>query len=303
MTDRFVGIDAGGSRTTAVVVDAMGVELGRSESGPSGFQEDGPEVAAGRIGALVAEVLGEGGSTPKRLVCAMAGGGSRGPANELRRRLTSGGVSDDVAVVTDADAALHAVFGDGPGIVLIAGTGSIAIGRGPDGRAGRAGGSLPPGGDPGSGEWLGRLGIRAAMRGGGAALGAAVVSGAGVPEASRLVQFEQSASRAQVARIAQKVVDAADSGDTEAAVLVGRAGTELARLVVELEAELGPWREAARVALSGGLLEPGRRMREVVISSLERGAAVLDVVSGRVDAPLGAALLAVRGGFGEGEGT
>jgi len=276
----FAGIDAGGSRTTAVVVDATGAELARADSGPSGFQDGGPEVAAAFIRALLAELPGSADSPVRRLVCAMAGGGRRGPAKELERLLGDADVADDVAVVTDADAALHAAFGVGPGILVIAGTGSIAVGRHPDGRAGRAGGSLPPGGDPGSGEWLARQAIDS-----------------GVDRVSSLEKWALTAPRADVAGVAPTVCDAAAEGDDKARHLLERGADELAALAFELEARLAPWDRAPEIALAGGLLEPGRPARTALTLALARAAPHLNVRPHRVDGALGAALLAQRGGF------
>jgi len=271
--ERFIGVDAGGSRTISVLVDEGGTELARAESGPSGFQDDGPDVAAMAILSLLTELTAASEECPARLVCAMAGGGHRAPSEELRRHLVAARIADEVAVVTDADAALHAAFGDGPGIVVIAGTGSIAVGRGPDGRTARAGGSRPPSGDPGSGEWIGRQAIQAGM------------------------VAEPGKARDTVARVARTVGELAEKGDAAAAALVRSAAEALAVLAIEVGAELGPWEQTPRIALAGGLLDPGRPVRTAVTVALERGSPGSVVLPDRVDAALGAARLALQGGF------
>ena len=283
----FIGVDAGGSRTTAVVVDRDGTELVRGTSGPSGFQDRGPEVAAASIRALVAELIdasrdrpGASDERPARLVCAMAGGGRGGSASELEHLLGAADIADQVTVVTDADAALHAAFGEGPGIVVIGGTGSIAVGRARDGRTARAGGTLPPGGDPGSGEWLARQAIRARL-----------------DPVSQLGQRTLDASRSEVAGLARVVCEAASAGDQAAATLVRRAGEALADLVLDVRAGLAPWAASPRVALAGGLLEPERPVRDAVIAALRWESPPTEILPERVDGALGAARLAIRGGF------
>lgn len=269
----FAGIDAGGSRTRGVVVDGSGTEVARAESGPSGFQEEGPEAAAATIRALVSDLAEASGGRPARLVCAMAGAGHRESADELRRRLSDAGVADSVAVVNDTEAALHAAFGSGPGIVVIAGTGSIAVGRAADGRTARAGGLRPPGGDPGSGEWIGREAIRSGL------------------------VVEPETDRAAVARVARRIGEAARAGDADARALLRRAAGALAALALDVQAQLAPWDDAPRIALAGGLLEPGRPLRLAVSAAIERAAAGLEVLPDSVDAALGSARLALSGGF------
>lgn len=276
----FVGVDGGGSRTTAVAVDEHGAEVARGGSGPCGFQSDGPVPAAAAIGALLAELTRPLPDQPVvMLVCAMAGGGRPGPAKELERLLGHAGLADDVAVVTDADAALHAAFGTGPGILVIAGTGSIAVGRRADGRIGRSGGLLPPGGDPGSGEWLARQAILA-----------------GVDRVFSREQWALTAPRAEVSAVARAVCEAADSGDRTARQLLERAAGELAALALDVEASLAPWSHPPKVALAGGLLEPGRPVRAALTATLGRVAPHLSIVVDRVDGALGAALLALGDG-------
>lgn len=273
----YVGIDAGGSRTRGVVVDASGAELARAESGASGFQDEGPEGAALVIEALVAKLSDASGGRPVRLVCGMAGAGHRASSDELLRLLLDSGVADAVAVISDAEAALHAAFGEGPGILIIAGTGSIAIGRSSDGRTARAGGSRPASGDPGSGEWIGRMAIRSG------------------------IAAEPEAGRAATARVARRVGEAARAGDPDALALIRHAAGALAALAIDVEARLAPWETTPRVALAGGLLAPGRPLRTAVAAALERAAAGLEVMPDSIDAALGSARLALAGGFDSGQ--
>lgn len=84
-------------------------------------------------------------------------GGAKDRA-ELRRALTR--LSPRVRVVTDFELAHLAAFGRGPGVILVASTGSVAFARGADGRSKRAGGLGPLLGDEGSGFWLGREALR-----------------------------------------------------------------------------------------------------------------------------------------------
>jgi N-acetylglucosamine kinase-like BadF-type ATPase len=66
------------------------------------------------------------------------------------------GLADRVVVMSDVEAAYRQKLGDRPGVLLLAGTGSIALARDREGRWHRAGGLGPAKGDEGSGYWIGR---------------------------------------------------------------------------------------------------------------------------------------------------
>lgn len=86
------------------------------------------------------EVGEEGADRPAALVVGVAGAGQEAERKALQRILERAELADDVHVTTDAEVALADAFGEGPGILLISGTGSIAFGRGPTGTLLRCGG-------------------------------------------------------------------------------------------------------------------------------------------------------------------
>lgn len=77
----------------------------------------------------------------------------------LRRKLSF--LAKNVSVVSDIELAHYLTFGEKPGIVLNAGTGSIAWGRNENGKTARAGGLGPMLGDEGSAFWMGREYVKA----------------------------------------------------------------------------------------------------------------------------------------------
>lgn len=240
----------------------------------------------------------------------MAGGSAGGAAKELRGRLVDARLAEEVAVVTDADAAFHAAFGDEAGIVVIAGTGSIACGVAVDGSRARSGGTRPPGGDPGSGEWVARQAIHALGVAGGSGpddesglLRDAVLAHTGAANAARLGKWARAASRAEVAVMAEAVAGAARAGDRTAGDLLLRAAEQLADLAFAVEARLAPWTSPPAVGLAGGLVDPQRPLRDLTTAVLAARSPPLTVLAGRVDGALGAARLALRGGFASTQGA
>jgi glucosamine kinase len=200
---QVLGVDAGGSATRAVLV-RDGEILARFEEPPLNvlLQTDAHERLAALITASGAAAAGLG----------LAGLRGRAEAAEMRRRLRiATGV--DVVVVDDTEATLVGAFGDGPGIVVIAGTGSNAFGRDHEGRTARAGGYGFLVGDEGSAYWFASQALRAALhshdRTGpkSEALEAAVTAEYGLDfEAIVRLVYSDPADRQLLARLARRVM-------------------------------------------------------------------------------------------------
>lgn len=153
-----VGIDAGGTKTRAFAVTRAGEIVGRGAGGGANLLSS-PD-PQGSIAAALGEALAGRAAVAVVLSCA---GGERAADRERGRAILGTLVGPDVAVeVThDAKAALYAGNAAGCGIVLIAGTGSIAYGRTAQGDEARAGGWGYLVGDEGSAVWIGTEGLRA----------------------------------------------------------------------------------------------------------------------------------------------
>jgi glucosamine kinase len=147
-----LGVDAGGTGTRAVLVDG-GIVVRRFTGAPMNILLH-PD-ALDRLVALVAQ------SGASLVGIGLAGLRGAQRAADLTERL-SAATSATVVIGNDADAALAGAFPDGDGAVVLAGTGSIALGR-HHGASHRAGGHGFLIGDEGSGWWIGRQAVRAAL--------------------------------------------------------------------------------------------------------------------------------------------
>jgi N-acetylglucosamine kinase-like BadF-type ATPase len=164
---RFVlGFDGGGTKTDCVLMDESGAILGRSQAGPSnplrvGF---GAAIISLREAARQALAMaGLPGDTWAAALCAgLAGSGPPESAEKIRALLAAEFPESNVQVCTDIDLTLAAT-GDGPVIVLLAGTGSFAVGRNAAGETARAGGYGSQIGDEGSAYDIGRRAVLTAM--------------------------------------------------------------------------------------------------------------------------------------------
>jgi N-acetylglucosamine kinase-like BadF-type ATPase len=156
----YLGIDGGGSKTAFVLEDESGKILGRAETGPTNWLSAGKEEAGRNIAAGIRQL----NSIPDVVACGFAGAGRPAGIQFFKDSLSALLPKAQIFVETDAFISYIGAIGLEPGILLIAGTGSIAIGRRADGSMVRVGGWGPIFGDEGSGFWIGREVIQAALR-------------------------------------------------------------------------------------------------------------------------------------------
>ncbi len=218
-------------------------------------------------------------SSVRGLVVAARGVWTRRERGREARRLR--GLAAQVRVISDVEAAYLGALGPRPGILLLAGTGSIALGRNGRGRWVRCGGLGPLLGDEGSAFWIGREYLRVRAQG-------KTVSREAVSSADAVVR---------IARLATRVLARAERGDSRARAIVRTAQSHLAGLVLDVARAL---RVTGPVSFSwaGGLLErPG--FRAGVLRALRAaGLRVKPIPPG--DPPLlAAARLALREDQGE----
>jgi N-acetylglucosamine kinase-like BadF-type ATPase len=156
----FLGIDGGGSKTTFLLENDEGRELARFETGPSNWLSSGPVTARESLSNGIRRLP----SSPD-IVCGGFAGAGRPEAVEFYQRCLSDLLPHArVFVETDVFITYIGAIGAGPGVLVIAGTGSIALARRQDGTMVRAGGWGSTFGDEGSGFWIGREAVRTALR-------------------------------------------------------------------------------------------------------------------------------------------
>ncbi len=223
------------------------------------------------------------------LVVGAAGAGREAERHELQVALEVRHLAWRTVVTTDAELARAAAFGDSAGVLLIAGTGSIALGRNAAGVQGRVGGLGWRMGDQGSGHWIGQRALEAvgAMQDGlgpATLLTEALCAAAGAPGIAGLVRWSTTATTAAVAALAPAVLATAERGDLVAGQIRQAAVSELMRLAAAAGA--GP----APVALTGSLIAPGGALRAAVSSACD--AAGIPVHPSLIDACRGAIVLA-----------
>lgn len=297
MAKILVGADVGGTKTLAAVAEGER-ELARADGPGAAVRPGRAMVSAGTIAEVARRALASAGLlTADVLLVGAAGAGRETERRELVNALRSEGIAAKIVVTTDIDIALAAAFGDGPGIVVSAGTGSVAIGRDRDGQAHRMGGYGWQMGDEGSGYAIGRAALGAVSRARdgrspATALTDRVLRAVRIAEFDDLVRWAATATPPEVASLAPHVLAVADEDDPLAQGIVDYAARELCQLVLCLAPTMSA-DAPIPVAVTGGLLAPHATLRERIVSRLkdEPGLAPIDAP---VDAVAGALRLAAK---------
>jgi glucosamine kinase len=297
MTRILIGADVGGTKTAVVVSDGSQV-LARATGAGAAVRPGRALASASIIAEAVRQALAKAGkSMGDLLVVGAAGAGRQTEQDELTAALRGEGVANRVVVTTDIEIALAAAFADGPGIVVSAGTGSVAVGRGPDGKLERVGGYGWQMGDEGSGYAIGRAALGTVSRardsrGPATALQARLLAASRSADFDALVRWAAGASPAEVAGLAPHVLEVAGEGDVVAQGIADYAARELSQLALCLRPKLAG-EASVPVVLTGGLLESSTMLRRMVLQKLS-GEPAVRAEEQPLDAALGALALAAR---------
>ncbi len=302
-TPLVVGIDGGGTRTRVVLADAHGTVLARTEGPGTALSPGHESVAADIIKSLIADVLAAAERTETRpavCVIGVAGAGQERAAQALWSALATRRVADDVSVQADATIAMDDAFGDSAGVLLIAGTGSVAYSRAPDGRLERCGGWGPNVGDEGSAGWLGRraLSVVTASHDGRepeTALTGAVLTALEFESIEEIIPWAADAKPSDLAALVPVIAQVAATGDLRANALISLCVEELVLHVRTLARRcFVDERAAVPVALAGGLMSKGSLVRKRLEQRLRSAVPGATVHGEDVDAARGAVRRARR---------
>jgi glucosamine kinase len=293
----IAGADVGGTKTTVAVAERGGGPVLARAAGAGAALRPGRALAsAGIIAELVRRTLAEVGRRSADVLVVGAAGAGRSPErDELHAALRSEGIAHTIVITTDIEIALVAAFGDGPGIVVSAGTGSIAVARDQAGELHRLGGYGWQMGDEGSGYAIGRAALGAVSRARdgrspATALEARMLDAARCADFDALVRWAAAATPGEIASLAPQVLEVAAAGDPVAQGIADYAARELSLLALLLAERVGET-QPMQVALTGGLLETIPTLRRAVLAKLA-DQPTLRPVGEPVDAVLGALALA-----------
>jgi glucosamine kinase len=306
----YVGIDGGGTKTTCAVGDDLRL-LSTATAGPSNIVRVGEVQARESLKQSVCQACAAAGITPARIsrTCVGGSGAARPELAAMVRGFLAEILPTPIDVVGDMEIAVEAAFDNGPGVIVIAGTGSIAYGRDRQGKTARAGGWGFAIGDEGSAHWIGRAAVSALLR-------AADLDGEGDPARTALQNSSFAAalfkawgvtSFLDLARAANSIPSPdfaslfpalASSQDDLAKQVLNNAGRELARVAALVIRRLFPvsGEGDVPVAMIGGVFRHAPLVRQFFYNELRQLDARAEVRPDVVEPVEGALRMARRAG-------
>jgi N-acetylglucosamine kinase-like BadF-type ATPase len=309
-----LGFDGGGTKTDCVLMDEAGAILARSQAGPSnplrvGF---GAAITSIREAARQAIALAAlpGDAMAAALCAGLAGAGPPESAEKIHALLTAEFPQSNVQVCTDLALALAAT-GDGPVIVLLAGTGSFAVGRNAAGETARAGGYGSQIGDEGSAYDIGRRAVLTAIHendrtGADSLLGQRLLRELGCANWSEVKARAQVASDevfprlfAVVATVAEWIETSTETPDQTAARNAARgilraAAFDLGSLAENLAERLQLKGTRFFIAKTGGMIGRSKYLESQIDERLRNAFPQTEIGSLRMSPAEAAARLALR---------
>jgi len=267
--DCYLSVDSGGTKTGFVLTDASGVALARLNLGSRTYPVDGLDGMMELFRQGVDELLRTAGASPFDIRAAAWGVPFYGEYPEIEQRLP-GLLADFLpgtrhAVCNDVELGMCGSLALDPGIHIVAGTGSIAMGRGPDGATVRAGGGHEDFSDEGSGYWLSLLTLNCFTKQSDGRLPRGALYDI-IREEFKLdsdfdiqAYYEQNlkGSRDRVARVQFLLERATLAGDRAAAALYERAAGEFMAMAAAVKQNLVFGGGQIKLSYSGGVFKAG----------------------------------------------
>jgi N-acetylglucosamine kinase-like BadF-type ATPase len=313
----YLGIDGGGSKTACVVGDESSL-LTTVTAGPSNIMRVGEVRARESLHEAICRACASAKIDPRQVqrACIGIAGAGREEIADTVRKIVAEIIPGGIEVVGDMEIALAAAFGVGPGVIVIAGTGSIAYGRDAQGRTARAGGWGFAISDEGSAHWIGREAVSILLRAIDQELGQEANQEKDQQAATQASPLFRELTRAwnlssidELVRAANSdpdfaalfpaVLAAADGEDTLAQRVLEQAARELAQLagvvVQRLFAEDRADASVVPLAMAGGVFRHSAAVRESFRDEVQQLDSRLEVNPRIVEPVAGALQMARRG--------
>ena len=296
-----LGIDAGGTKTVCYLADADGAIVGEGRGGGANLQAHGELEVEKVLHAVIEEAYGDRAILPAAMCLGIAGVDRAEDDRIVRGILRRLGFRSRTLVVNDALVALVAGVGNQSGVVIIAGTGSIAYGVNPDGYAARSGGWGYVLGDEGSGYWIGRTALSAVVReadgrGPRTRLTPLILEHFKIAQPAGLVRevYESGLQRPAIAALGPVVERARAEGDVVASEILRTAGVELTQAAASVIERLAMRGHTFHTVLAGGMFRVIPWLVEDVTRRLAEVAPRATVGKLLVEPAMGAVHLAVK---------
>lgn len=282
----FLGVDGGGSKTLALIINEQGQVCGHGQAGSTNHYVVGKEQAQANLHEAVSQAVNAAGSTLPLAAAWFGLAGVDRAADHIFWRSWLQSYAGLVYISNDVELILSALE-DLTGVALIAGTGSIALARDQYGQLRRVGGWGHLLGDEGSGYDLGLSALRAALRaydgrGEKTLLLERILEHWELSRGDDMLEraYDDVRGKGEIARLAPLVLQVARAGDATAMTIMRQRADELALTAFVASQGLSFPAPGAALVLGGSLLLQAEDYREMVIQSWRRhqptGKIVLD---------------------------
>lgn len=303
----WLGIDGGGTNCRAALADDAGAVRGEGLAEAANFLRVGLERAVNHVKQALNGACQQAGIAPTAITAACVGLAGVSHPDHHRQMLTALQEALPISAITletDARVALAGATGNRAGVVIIAGTGSIACGINARSRFARAGGWGPVMGDEGSGSYIGRRALEAVVmaydyRGAPTTMMEPVLRHFGVTSAPELATViydsspqEKGEVPARIAQLSRIAVRAAQEGDQVALKILQDAADELAKAAIAVIEQLRMEDEVFQVAYVGGVFEAGELILAPLRAEIKKVAPRAELAPPQEPPVLGAVKLA-----------
>lgn len=304
MTQFVIGVDGGGTKTELVLVDTSGNLITKEIVGSTNYQAVGGENVKQEL-ITGFERLSKKSNVNlnkiEHIFLGLAGAGRQSDRIEIANLFQDTEYKDKITVDSDAIVALAGAFATEPGIIIIAGTGAICFGSNSEGRIVRSGGWGYLLGDEGSGYFIGRSAIIAALkdfdgRGEKTRLKSRIIDHFDLNSIEEIIPliYQDKIDRIKIADLAPLVFEVAHQGDMVAEAIVKQTGQELGILAKAVAEKLGFSGEEVKVALIGSIF----KQRDFLVNHISKELYEISwnvTISDPLFQPsIGAALLALK---------
>ena len=270
----YLGIDGGGTKTRCSLGDESSV-IATSMTGGSNIIRLGETQARDAIHSAVRQACTAANISPReiRRICIGAAGAARPEIAAKLSAILAELTPAAVEVVGDMIIALEAAFGTGPGVIAIAGTGSIVWGRDAAGHTARAGGWGFAISDEGSGHWIGSRTVSAILHAHDedqkTLLTGLVLKQWNLSSLDELVQKANALPPPDFPQLFPLVLRASEQADAIALALLTDAGTRLSGLTSAVVRRLTAQPPYVPVAMTGSVFRQSNDIRKVFYNNLQ----------------------------------
>ena len=276
MNRYVIGVDGGGTKTEFVLLDYSGNIIGQQKGDSTNYQAVGGTKLKEEIGRCFTMLLNStnvSSNKIEQLFLGLAGAGRESDRKEIIALFSDTDFSEKITVDSDAMVALAGAFGTGPGIIIISGTGAICFGKNSEGKVVRAGGWGYLLGDEGSGYFIGREAIIAALkeldgRGEKTKLRDRLEEHFKLSSIDQIIPhiYQNRIDRIAIANFAPIVFEQTSQGDAIAEKIIRTTGKELGRLAKAVAQQLKFEADEIKVAFIGSIF----KQKDMLINEISK---------------------------------